>query len=373
MTTYQGNDDQGGFGVLGTGTPWSYQDPQDDSTVQVTSAGVWGLLGTKDDISNIIDEVTNNPGSLGQPVNAAFAGRNALSSGGVAMYGETRTYLGRPTMIGFLAGIEPKLNQNAGVGGWSSNGVGVVGRSDGGDGISGHTWSQSFNAIFGWNHSTAPTPAGGPVPVGNGIWGATDVPNGSGVVGTVGPNNTTGAGVTGMGNDSGALAGLFYGNVQVKGDVIDDLRVRGDVYAYDVHVPGSDCAEHFDIAFGRTVEPGTVMAINDEGSLVPCERAYDKRVAGVISGAGPFKAGIILGEQGGGKSRMPLALIGKVYCKVDANYAPVVVGDLLTTSPTSGHAMKAEHAQNAFGAVIGKALQAMGAGQGLIPILIALQ
>ena len=71
--------------------------------------------------------------------------------------------------------------------------------------------------------------------------------------------------------------------------------------------------------------------------------------------------------------RMPIALIGKVYCKVDADFAVVHVGDLLTTSPTRGYAMKADDPQKAFGAVIGKALKSMSHGQGLIPILIALQ
>jgi hypothetical protein len=37
------------------------------------------------------------------------------------------------------------------------------------------------------------------------------------------------------------------------------------------------------------------------------------------------------------------------------------------------HAMKAEDPQKAFGAVIGEALRPLGNGQGLIPILIALQ
>jgi hypothetical protein len=53
--------------------------------------------------------------------------------------------------------------------------------------------------------------------------------------------------------------------------------------------------------------------------------------------------------------------------------APIEVGDLLTTSPTPGHAMKATDPVRAFGAVIGKALRALGDGQGLIPILVALQ
>ena len=69
-----------------------------------------------------------------------------------------------------------------------------------------------------------------------------------------------------------------------------------------------------------------------------------------------------------------MALVGKVYCKVDAQDTPIEVGDMLTTSATKGHAMKAEDPMKAFGAVIGKALGSMPAAQtGLIPILVALQ
>jgi len=65
--------------------------------------------------------------------------------------------------------------------------------------------------------------------------------------------------------------------------------------------------------------------------------------------------------------------MGKVFCKVDAQTSPVEVGDLLTTSATPGHAMKAEDPTKAFGSVIGKALRPFKEGAGLIPILIALQ
>jgi hypothetical protein len=58
---------------------------------------------------------------------------------------------------------------------------------------------------------------------------------------------------------------------------------------------------------------------------------------------------------------------------VDAQYSSIDVGDLLTTSPTPGHAMKASDPLRAFGAVIGKALRPLGSGRGLIPILIALR
>ena len=71
--------------------------------------------------------------------------------------------------------------------------------------------------------------------------------------------------------------------------------------------------------------------------------------------------------------RAPVALLGKVFCKVDASLAPIAVGDLLTTSPTPGHGMKATDSAKAFGAVIGKALRPFKDGLGLIPILVALQ
>ena len=70
---------------------------------------------------------------------------------------------------------------------------------------------------------------------------------------------------------------------------------------------------------------------------------------------------------------MPIALVGKVYCKADASHSSIDVGDLLTTSPAPGYAMKALDRVEAFGAVIGKALRPLKSGQGLIPILIALQ
>ena len=68
-----------------------------------------------------------------------------------------------------------------------------------------------------------------------------------------------------------------------------------------------------------------------------------------------------------------MALVGKVYCKVDASFAAIEVGDLLTTSPTAGHAMKALEPLKALGAVIGKALRPLKLGKELIPILVALR
>ena len=122
-------------------------------------------------------------------------------------------------------------------------------------------------------------------------------------------------------------------------------------------------------------EPGTVMVLTSHGMLEPSSKAYDKRVAGIVSGAGNFKTAIILDKHKDldGDERVPIALIGKVFCQVDASYSPIDIGDLLTTSPTIGHAMKATDYMNAFGTIIGKALSPLQNGKSMIPVLVALQ
>ena len=151
------------------------------------------------------------------------------------------------------------------------------------------------------------------------------------------------------------------------------LHVAGDVTVTgDVLLAGADCAEHFDLT-GPSPEAGTVMVIAEDGAVRESRDAYDKKVAGVVSGAGEFRHGLVLDSRQGEEGRIPLALVGKVYCKVDAQYSPIEVGDLLTTSPTPGHAMKAVDPARAFGCVIGKALRRFGHGQGTVPILVSLQ
>jgi hypothetical protein len=150
--------------------------------------------------------------------------------------------------------------------------------------------------------------------------------------------------------------------------VTGDINVNGDVV-----LSGADCAEEFDIATADEIDCGTVMVLTENGFLQPSREAYDKKVAGVISGGGAYRPGLILDRRPSSKDRLPLALVGKVYCKVDAQYGPVDIGDLLSPSPTPGHAMRASDTLKAFGAVIGKALRRLEVGQAQIPILVALQ
>ena len=227
---------------------------------------------------------------------------------------------------------------------------------------------------------------------GNGVEGAADQ-DGDGVVGTavngrgVLGESDFGNGVHGIGKEGygvaaessntyalyarGAKAATFIGDIDINGNInsVNTVTVSGDVV-----LTGGDCAEHFDVAEAQQLEPGTVVVIDQDGALRESRDAYDKKVAGVVSGAGDYRPAIVLDKRASSdRERSPVALVGKVYCKVDASYAAIEVGDLLTTSPTAGHAMKATDPSRAFGAVIGKALRPLEQGRHLVPILVALQ
>jgi hypothetical protein len=183
-----------------------------------------------------------------------------------------------------------------------------------------------------------------------------------------------------------AKANCWIGGNNVNGNIMlygagtsgADLRssakanIHLDGQQGDIILRNADCAEDFDVT-GRA-SPGDVMVLSGDGQLRCCDKPYDKSVVGVVSGAGGYKAGLVLDRrQESPGARMPVALMGKTFCNVDAAHGAVEVGDLLTTSPTPGHAMVASNASKAFGTVLGKALAPLAGGRQLIPILVTLQ
>jgi len=306
------------------------------------------------------------------PLKSGLVGRcdqqiagEAVGSSGSGVFGQTNVFRGAGVYGAFVGGMGTGVYGTTGLGaGVHGTGdlVGVEGESKSGDGVTGATWSWVKSGVVGRNNSTEEVPEGreGP-PAGNGVFGYTDVPNASGVVGAISVKNTKGAGITGI----GATAGRFFGNV----DVIGDVNVSGDVV-----LGGNDCSERFDIFAGASAEPGAVMVSCDDGSVRPCTDSYDSRVVGVVSGAGDFRPGLILGGiPSNKKSSAAIALVGRVYCLVDAIYGPVHAGDMLTTSRTRGHAMKVSDRAKAFGAVIGKSMGSLHEGRGLVLTLVTLR
>jgi hypothetical protein len=140
---------------------------------------------------------------------------------------------------------------------------------------------------------------------------------------------------------------------------------------------GSDLSEQFDIkAEKEDLKPGMLVSIDPEhpGELVVSTEPYDRKVAGVISGAGGIETGVLMGQKDTeATGSHPVALTGRVYCWADASNGPIQPGDLLTTSDTPGHAMKVTDYAKAQGAVIGKAMSSLEEGQGLVLVLATLQ
>jgi hypothetical protein len=145
---------------------------------------------------------------------------------------------------------------------------------------------------------------------------------------------------------------------------------------------GSDLAEPFRLADAR-LAPGSVVVIDPvhAGQLRLSSVAYDKRVAGVISGAGGIRPGLTLtqgtdsgaGQSGHDGPAEDVALSGRVYVMADASSGPIEPGDLLTTSATPGHCMKASDHTRTAGAVLGKAMTRLATGKGLVLALVTLQ
>lgn len=152
------------------------------------------------------------------------------------------------------------------------------------------------------------------------------------------------------------------------------LDVNGTTRTQVLEITGADLAEKFPAS--ETLEAGMVVAIDarNAGKLCLSRGAYNRCVAGVVSGANNFSVGAVLGNLPGHEDAPPIALSGRVYVQCDASAGAIELGDLLTTSDVPGHAMKATDRERSHGAVIGKAMGALPAGkQGLVLVLVNLQ
>ena len=121
----------------------------------------------------------------------------------------------------------------------------------------------------------------------------------------------------------------------------------------------ADLAEYYE--GDAEYEPGTVLVFGGDKEVTTTNMINDTRVAGVVSTDAAYT---MYGACPGLKNL--LALAGRVPCKVVGR---VKKGDLLTTSSTPGHAVKALNPT--LGSIIGKALQDKDYGEaGVIEVAI---
>src|ERR1039458_4951239 len=181
--------------------------------------------------------------------------------------------------------------------------------------------------------------------------------------GTAGSFNSVAGGNILIGQNNGANVfrvdgtgkGYFDGGTTTGGaDFAESVAVRGDHVRY---------------------EPGDLLALDPTGNrrLERSQDAYSTRVAGIYS----TKPGILATTHAMDDSRLagevPLAVMGIVPCKVTAENGAIGVGDLLVASSHVGYAMKGTDRGRMLGAVVGKAMEPLADGSGVIQVLVTLQ
>lgn len=165
-------------------------------------------------------------------------------------------------------------------------------------------------------------------------------------------------------------AGIAFG-IQPNGDTsvlgtmsCKVLTIRG----------GADLAEPFAMSH-HGVTAGTVVSIDPEqpGKLRRSAAAYDRKVAGIVSGANGIHPGISMIDEAQLEAGENVALSGRVYVKANTSAGPIAPGDLLTTSEVPGEAMLAADHARAQGAILGKAMTPLDEATGLVLVLVTLQ
>jgi hypothetical protein len=221
---------------------------------------------------------------------------------------------------------------------------------------------EANTAVGGGVAVRAHAGSGTPGHIAAAVYAESTVLAGNGIVG-VANNGPNAYGI--WGKSTSGFAGYFDGKVQVNGDaIVRVLTITG----------GADLAEPF-ATREETLAKGSVVVIDPEqpGQLRQSTSAYDKKVAGIISGANGINPGLRLSQSGVNDSGQDVALSGRVYVLATSANGVIEPGDLLTTSDLPGHAMKVTDHSRAQGAVLGKAMSSLADGEGMVLVLVTLQ
>ncbi|MBU0495852.1 MAG: hypothetical protein KKA73_25070 [Chloroflexi bacterium] len=285
--------------------------------------------------------------------------RGYATGTGMGVYGESQN----------STGVAGRSASGRGVEGYSTNGYGVFANStnsdsirvDGAGGNGVYVGSASDHGVYvasaGWSGVSVGSAAVA------GVWVASA--NQDGVL-------VSTAGWDGV-HVVGPVGGVYYGSGK-KGDedfaVLNTGEVRSKV---GFGTPARDFAVMMDVAGDKAAyEPGDVLVAGSAGKGVMERSAvpYSPAVVGVYSAAPGFVGGQPVVDTPAG---MPVAIMGIVACKVSAENGAIQPGDLLVTSATPGHAMRADRTSALPGTILGKALESLDAGTGIILVLVTLQ
>ena len=170
----------------------------------------------------------------------------------------------------------------------------------------------------------------------------------------------------------------FDSSIELKGEgkalfAKGSCEFHGNVSfsSLNLEYPGN-IVEFFEADEAEFIATGDLLVASDKGKsiLSRSSKSYTTAVIGVVSG-NPL---VVINNSGKEEKVYPVILAGKGLCRVDARQNPIKPGDLLVASDTPGCAMKGViDSFDKIGSVIGKALDYLDDGIGLIPIFITHQ
>jgi hypothetical protein len=334
-------------------------------------------------------------GNLGVGTTTPGARVDAVSANGIAVRGTSQSTLGVSGSSSSGDGVDGTSTSGYGLHGTSSTGTAVNGTSTSGDGVDGVT--QTAVGVGGFSTSSDGV---------HGVSGTNDGVAGSSSsgYGVVGATTSGAAGVLGEGPNDGVLGMSTHASGGATAAAVDAINTGGgDIFigqtSPGTHVAridstgkaffdggeqtgGADYAESMRASVDtKTLAPGDVLAIDPrhENEVRLSDSPNSQLVAGVYSTKPSVLA---IGNHSIDDSlagNVPVAMLGIVPTKVSAENGAVEPGDLLTTARTPGYAMKAKPvvvsgvAIYPTGAILGKALQPLHDGRGVISVLVTLR
>lgn len=300
--------------------------------------GVWGSSGTG---TGVYGTSTSHVGVYGESITGPV--QEPVGAHGV--YG-----------VGDGSGVSGRSVHGTGVWGISQDEVGVAGESASFHGVYGETGGN-----YGWI---------------SGVYGKATQSDANGVTGW---NEGAGVGVYAYSKNGRALfAKGDTGNLIEAWDgdpnaIKFKVTNAGAAYATGGWQGAPDFAELIEPESDAVAyEPGDVLVISakSDRAVARSSEPYSTLVAGVYSENPGFVGSPDVMEDRS-KDDIPVAVVGIVTCKVSAENGPIRRGDLLVTSSTAGHAMRAESPEP--GTILGKALEPLETGTGVILVLVTLQ
>ncbi len=356
----RGESTQGGVGVLGLSV--------DGNGVQGTSDGGDGVYGASTaDSGRGVHGVNNLANGLGVRGEGGLYGVFAKSTNGTALGAESDNHIA----IGALGGGTGEDAPAVRIRNHEINGVGMVVELD----------NSVQNTLIADNHH----PAGYIASFrNNGNTRFRIMSNGThhmaGISGglsgaTLQLNNTNSTGIAlwaqvassdaaaVISNEgTGNLLKLYAsGNLRLRVDNAGNVTADGSITG-----GGADFAEMVPVR-EPGLEPGDVVALAADGRLVRTTEAEQGSVVGVVSTEPGFLGDLF--EDVPAADKVPLAVVGIVPVKVTAAAGPIRPGDMLTPSQIPGTAMRARNPK--LGTILGKAMEPLGSGEGVILALIA--